>query len=151
MRAVILALELFTLGGNEDMTSVNHSPQLMGETVTVSYVADPSISYGQFRLTNPGPLAFNATVKSAWLELAEQHQPLTEVSVFDTDQDTEISSKGFEVKAESTLNFLIGFPKIKYELHSRDVVAVHLQLSVNGIELQALSQIKFERRIPLNR
>lgn len=150
MRAILLALEILAFGGNEKMT-VNHSPQLYGETVTVSYVTDPSISYGQFRLENPGTDAIIVGLKSAWLEVDGQQQSLDEISLFDTDQDKMINPENFKVGAKSTLSFLIGFPRQEHVPQSGELIAVHLQLTINGLDIQSLSPIKFEKRIPVNR
>ena len=70
---MILALGLLIFGGYEQVTNARHSDlQLIGETVTVSYVADPSVGHGQFRLKNDGEIAQVVTVESAWYRLERQ-------------------------------------------------------------------------------
>lgn len=131
------------------MTSAPHpDPRLIGETVTISYVADPSIGYGQFRLENRGAVAVTAAVESAWLELGGHRQPLAGVTVFDLDQDRMVDPESFEVDAEATVRFLVGFPRVAHEPRFGESSAVGLRLNVNGAELQALSLIEFVRRIP---
>lgn len=129
--------------------SAHHSfLQLIGETVTVSYVANPSIGHGQFRLENHGTTRVMATVKSVFLELGEHRQPLAEITVFDLNQDRMVSPEGFEVNASEKLTLMIGFPKVDHEPAFGESIAVELQLNVNSDEIQAKSPIKFERRIP---
>ena len=149
VRAVFLAFGLLTFGGCNEMTTTQHSgPQLIGEAVTVSYVADPSVGHGQFRLENHGDVAMMAVVKLAWLELGGRQQPLAGVTVFDLDQDQMMNPENFKVGVEATVTFLLGFSKVAYEPHFGESAAVGLRLRVNGTEIQALSPIKFVRRIP---
>ena len=126
----------------------NSTSQLIGETVTVSYVADPSMGYGRFRLENCGTVAVTAVVESVWLELGEHRQPLTDITVFDLEQEQMVNPAGFKVDAEATLSFLVGFPRIAYEPRFGESVAVGLRLRVNDAALQAKSPIQFVRRIP---
>jgi hypothetical protein len=148
VKAVILALGLFTFEGYETMTTHHLGPQLIGETVTVSYVADPSVGHGQFRLENQGTTAVTASVESAWLEIGVYQQPLSGVTVFDLDQDQMVNPDSFKVGAGGTMRFLVGFPVVAHEPRFGESTAVGLRLTVNGAELTALSPIKFVRRIP---
>lgn len=122
---------------------------LIGEIVTISYVADPWVSRGQFRLENHGTTPISATVEAVWLK-SEEPQPLTEISIFNLDQEQTIDPESFTVPAGAAMTFLVGFPRIAYEPHFGETVAVGLRLSVDGIEQQALSPIEFVRRIPRN-
>lgn len=151
MRAVILALGLVTFVGYQETMTAHHSNfHLIGETVIVSYVADPSVGHGQFRLENRGAVAVVAAVESAWLEFGAHRQPLAEVTVFDLDQEQTVNPGGFKVEARATVTFMLGFPKVAYEPRFGESSAVGVRLSVNGAELQALSPIVFQRRIPRN-
>ncbi|KAF5435364.1 hypothetical protein C5S35_11250 [Candidatus Methanophagaceae archaeon] len=114
----------------------------------MSYVTDPSVGYGQFRLENCGTIAVTAAVKSAWLELGGHRQPLAGITVFDLDQDRMLNPESFKVDAEATVTFLIGFPVVAHEPRFGESTVVGLRLSINGTELQALSPIEFVRRIP---
>ena len=122
--------------------------QLTGEAVTVSYVADPSVGHGKFRLENRGAVAVTVAVESAWLELGEHLQSLERISVFDLDEDRSLGSESFRVEAGTTVTFLLGFPKIAYEPRFGESTTVGLRLSVSGAEIQALSPLRFIRRIP---
>lgn len=149
MRTVTLALVFLMLGVIREVTTTHGSvPQLIGETVTVSYVADPSIGHGRFRLDNPGDVAVMVAVKSAWLELGGHRQPLTGVSIFDLGRDQMMNPESFKIDAAATVTILVGFPEVAHQPRFGESGAVGLQLSVNGAEVQALSAIKFERRIP---
>ena len=147
---LILALKFFTLVDCETMMKYQSEPRLIGETVTVSYVADPSIGHGQFLLENYEAYAVTASVESAWLELGTQRHPLTGISVYDLDREQAVNPKSFNVGAGVTMKFLVGFPKLAYDPRFGEFTAVNLRLNVNDAELQALSPIVFERRIPRN-
>lgn len=148
---MILALGLLVLGGNQQVTPAAGSLfRLAGETVTVSYVADPAIGRGEFRLTNGAESARTAAVLSAWLESGDGRQPLAGVSVFDLDREQGLPPEGFEVGARATLSFALGFPRVAREPRFGESLAVAVKLSVNGTELEARSPIKFIRRIPLD-
>jgi hypothetical protein len=71
----------------------------------VSYVADPLMGHGQFRLENPGAVAVIASVGSAWLELGGPRQPLSGITVFDLNQDHMLDVEGFRVDAEASMTF----------------------------------------------
>lgn len=130
------------------ITAHHPGPQLVGETVTVSYVADPWVGHGRFRLENHDAVAVTATVESAWLELGGRRQPLAGITVFDLEQDKMVNPTGFRIDAKATLPFLVGFPRVVHVPRFGESGAVGLRLTVNGTELQALSPIVFIRLIP---
>lgn len=149
MKTVTLAFGLFMLGGyHEIMTTHDSDIQLTGETVTINYVANPSVGHGQFHLENHGTVAVKAAVESAWLKLGEHRHPLIDITVFDLGQDQMLNLESFKVDAKATLSFLLGFPKVAHEPRFGESSAVGLRLRVDGAELQALSPIKFVRRFP---
>jgi hypothetical protein len=125
--------------------------QLIGEPVPVSYVADPSVGYGQFRLENRGHKAVTAAVQSAWLELGARQQPLSDITVFDLDQELMVNPESYKVDAKAIVRFRVGFPRFAHEPRFGESSAVGLRLSVNSAELQAKSPIEFVRRIPRSR
>ena len=120
--------------------------KLIGEAITISYSVEPSIGHGQFRLENPQAIPVNATVISVWLEVGEEHQPVSQSSVFDIDHDQALDPEHFEVAG--TLRFLVGFPAVAYQPRPNQSVAVGLSLNVNGTELTARAPINFVRRLP---
>lgn len=149
VKTVILALGLLTFGENHDMETPQHrGPQLVGEAVTVSYAADPSVGYGRFRLENHEAVAVTAAVESAWLELGALRQPLAGVTVFDLDQDRMLDPARFTIAAKATLTFLVGFPRVAHEPRFGESSAVGLRLTVNGNGQQAVSPLVFVRRVP---
>jgi hypothetical protein len=149
VKAVVLTGELLAAAWmGSTMTVSQPSLRLVGETVTLSYVADPSVSYGRFRLVNQTVTAVTAAVQSAWLQLAEGHQTLAEVTIFDVDEGWSVDAAAFPVDAAATKTFLLGFPRIHYEPRCGESVAVGLQLRVDHSEVQALAPIKFVRRDP---
>jgi hypothetical protein len=145
---LILALGFFAFGSYEIMTADYSGPQLIGETVTVSYVADPSVGHGQFRLENRGVVTVTAALESARLQLGAHRQPLVGITVYDLDQEQMVNPESFKVDVGTTMRFLVGFPKVAYEPRFGESTAVELLLKVDGATLQALSPIKFVRRVP---
>ena len=121
---------------------------LVGKTVTVSYVADPFFSRGEFRLENHSPVTVKAAVESAWLDVGEERQSLSVTTVFDHAKGEALDLKGFEVEATSTLSFALGFPIVYFDPPLGVSVSVGLRLILNGLELEAQSPIRFIRRIP---
>jgi hypothetical protein len=149
VRAAIFAVELFDSACiNEMMAAPRSIPRLLGEPVTVSYVADPCVSYGRFCLENQGDATVTATVQSSWLEFEKDRLPLTMITVFDVGQDRMVDPSEFRVGAAATMVFLVGFPRTPHEPQSGEHAAVGLRLSVDGSELEALSPIEFVRRFP---
>lgn len=130
------------------MTAQYSDILLIGETVNVNYIADPSVGYGRFRLENHGAIAVTAAVKSAWWEIEGHRRPLTSITVFDLNQDKMVDPQSFKVDAEATMTFLVGFPRVALEPSFGESIAVGLQLNVNGAEMQALSPIELVRRFP---
>ena len=121
---------------------------LTGQPVEISYVADPVIGHGQFRLENHRAQAVTASVQSAWLQLGPRQQALTQVTVYVLGEEQMVDPQDFKVEAQSALDFLLGFPAVAYEPPFGESVAVGLRLQVNGAELEALSPITFVRRLP---
>jgi hypothetical protein len=122
--------------------------ELRGETVEVSYLTDPTIGQGQFRLENRGGTPAQASVRSVWLQLGDRRQELDSVTVYDIDQEQAIDSQNLTIEAGATLKFLVGFPGIVHEPVFGESTAVGLRVRINGTNLEALSSIKLIRRLP---
>jgi hypothetical protein len=122
--------------------------QLTGETVHLSYVADPSLGHGQFRLDNRGANPVSASVQSAWLEFGERRQPLAGVTVYDLEQERMVDPQNFKAEAKAIMSFLVGFPAVAHEPEFGESTSVGLRLRVNGADLEALSPVMFMRRVP---
>ncbi len=135
-----------TSGGNADPHRAD--PQFVGETITVSYTADPRVGHGQFRLENQSGTDALAAVEEAWVELGAERRPLSGVSVFVRELGHTVDARGFTVRARTTVTLLVGFPAIIHEPRFGESVAVGLRLRLDGRELQAVAPIQFERRIP---
>ncbi len=132
------------------MTSLQPAVELTGEAVTVSGVADPAVSYGQFRLENHGQASEIASLGAVWLEVGERRQPLAQVTLFDVSHDQELEPGHFEIEPGTTINFLVGFPKVAYEARAGEFT-VCLELHVGGADLEARSPVTFVQRIPRGR
>lgn len=149
MKAVLFAVALLACEGDEAVANAQSAgAELIGEDVTVSYVADPVIGHGIFRLKNHMPTAMTVTVQSAWLALGEHRRPLSEIHVFDVALEKAIDPCCLRVDAGGTIRFLLGFPSLVYEPRFGESVFVELQLSVDDSRLQARSPISFVRRVP---
>ena len=122
--------------------------ELKGETVIVNYIADPSLRYGRFHLENHRLSAVTASVESAWMELAGRRRPLLKFSVFDLDREQTVDAAGFDIAQGTDVTFLLNFPKLAYLPSFGESAAVGLILRVSDLELQAVSSIQFEKRIP---
>ena len=124
---------------------------LIGESVTLSYLADPGVSYGQFRLENRQDTAATVVVERAWLALGEREQQLEAVSLFDRGREQNLDPQGFVVAGGAALQLLVGFPKVAYEPPPGETCAVGLRVRVDDLPREALSPIQFVRRVPLTR
>jgi hypothetical protein len=121
---------------------------LTGETVNISYVGDPAVGHGEFRLNNAGDTPIFAAVAAAWLELGNQRRPLQQVTIFDLAQEHMVDPQRFEVGPKASLSFLLGFPSVSYAPPFGESAAVGLKLTANGTDVSAVSPLKFVRRIP---
>jgi len=116
------------------------APELIGESIKVSYVSGPlGKSWTESDLLNPGTINLTAKVNSVWLEIEGQRQILDDITVFDLNEERIVNPEDFKVDATTTIRFILGFPRILYEPRFGESVAVGLGLSVNDVELQALS------------
>jgi hypothetical protein len=120
--------------------------RLSGETVTISYIADPAVGHGQFLIDNQSNKSINAKVEEIWLDLGNSQQPLQPVTIYDMSQEKALNPKDFSILPKAVLNFLVGFPQVMHEPHFGETCSVFLKLVINGTELTARSPIRFERR-----
>ena len=121
---------------------------LVGETVRISHLADPSIGHGQFQIKNARGKAVKAALNSAWLEIGVKRQPLTEVSVYLLDEERPADADDFEIAATPNTTILISFPRVEIQPFFGEIIHVGIDLSINNIQFKALSPIVLERRIP---
>lgn len=120
---------------------------LVGETIVVTYVADPVVSRGQFRLENHGTSAAFVAVESAWVRMGGRQQPLPQVFLFDVDADQQLDPSRLRVAPGQQVTFLLGFAGVPY-LPPADDVVVGLRLSGPPASIEAESPVQFVRRIP---
>jgi hypothetical protein len=133
------------------MTSNHSNPLLIGEMVTISYLTDPSLGYGQFRLENPTAKVLNARVEDAWLEIGDRRQSLENVSIFDRVGNQPVDPKSFNVAAGAELSFLLNFLPVACNPRFGETYTVGLRIKANGAEVEALSSIQLVRRMPRER
>jgi len=124
------------------------APTLTGETVTITYTADPKAGHGQFLLANPGSTAVSASVDSVWFEAGTQKQALSGISIFDPDHNQTLDAHDLRVPAGATLRFWVGFPPIAHEPAFGESTAVGLVLRIGGEVLEARSPLQYVRRWP---
>jgi hypothetical protein len=121
--------------------------RLEGDIVTVSGVGELVAGHGQFLLDNPGGDA-EAAIEEAWLEVGDEHWPVTPASVFDTTTDEAYDPRRFRVTAGTT-SFLVGFPEIGRPAGPARPIALAVRLRVGSETLEARSPIVFQQRRPL--
>ena len=121
--------------------------ELRGEPVTVSSM-DPALGYGEFELANDGGDPVAARVAEAWLELGDERQPLAEFSLYDVSAEQSVEGDEIEVGGGATLRFTLGFPRVRVAGPSLSRVGVGARVVADGDDLEAVSPVRLERRMP---
>ena len=124
------------------------APTLAGTTVTLPYVADPLVGYGEFVLANPGPEAITAAVESLWFESSDQRRSLSPASLFAPEERRALDAHALSVEPGAVLTFQAGFPPFPYEPPFGASAAVGIRLRVGNAALEARSPLQFVRRWP---
>lgn len=127
--------------------SVNEVFRLVGEPVVTSYVADPVVARGQFRLENHGDATARTAVEAAWLRIDGRRSTISTLSAFDVGEGRELDPHRLEVAPRDVLTFLLGFPRVPYDERAGDV-AVGIRLTGLVMPIEAESTIRLVRRIP---
>ena len=133
---------------NKTMDTHSANIQLIGEELTISYLADPMISYGVFELTNDDSQAITASISSLKLLIGDFHQQITEFHIFDLNQEVSLESNEVSLEAQSKFRFNLGFPRIPYTQPLADPIELVLEMKINDQKLEAVCRIKMEKRIP---
>jgi hypothetical protein len=121
--------------------------RLIGEPVTISYLTDPMISRGKFRLENHGVFTARMAVESAWVRIDRQRLPLSHISLFDVDTDRQLDPDHLDVAPGGIATFLLGFTRVPYAQEAGEVV-VGLRLVGAPTTIEAESPVQLVRRIP---
>lgn len=124
--------------------------RIIGEPITVSYLTDPTISRGRFRLENHGNSTAQAAVELAWVRIGQQRQHLSHISLFDVNTDQQLDPNQLEVAPGEIVTFLLGFPRIPYRQEGNEV-SVGIRLAGSQTPIEAESPIQLIRRIPPGR
>lgn len=124
--------------------------RIIGEPITVSYLTDPAISRGRFRLENHGNSTAQAAVELAWVRIGQQRQHLSHISLFDVNTDQQLDPHQLEVAPGEIVTFLLGFPRIPYRQEGNEV-SVGIRLAGSQTPIEAESPIQLIRRIPPGR
>ena len=124
--------------------------RIIGEPITVSYLTDPAISRGRFRLENHGNSTAQAAVELAWVRIGQQRQHLSHISLFDVNTDQQLDPNQLEVAPGEIVTFLLGFPRIPYRQEGNEV-SVGIRLAGSLTPIEAESPIQLVRRIPPGR
>jgi hypothetical protein len=124
--------------------------QVIGEAVFASYLADPVVSRGQFRVENRGSSTVRAAVESAWLRIDGRRQVLDHVSLFDIDTDRQLDPKNVDIEPGQVMTFWLGFRPLPHQQRAREV-AVGIRLAgASPTPIEAESPVHLVRRIPRN-
>lgn len=121
--------------------------RVIGEPVVVSYLADPAISRGRFRLENDGTSTARTAVELAWVRIGGQRQDLVHISLFDVDTEQQLDPDQLEVAPRETVTFLLGFPRIPYGQAGGEV-SVGIRLAGSPMPVEAESPVQLIRRRP---
>ena len=148
LTTAIVALGLVWPGETDDLMQEAMHYTVVGEPVKISYLADPTIGRGQFRIENTTGRVARAEVRSVWLEIGAQCQALIPTSVYLLDAQQEVAAEGFEVAATPITRILIGFPRVALQTQFGETVSVGIVMTIEGFEFQARSAIVLERRYP---
>ncbi|HLK92769.1 MAG TPA: hypothetical protein VKZ18_22950 [Polyangia bacterium] len=147
--AVALGLVLGT-GGAPMHDSATFT--VKGEPVTMSFVDDPAIGHGKFRLVNHGAARIVAVVERAWFETSEAApRELSPLLPYDDDHDRSLDPSRIEVPPGATLNLSIGFPRLAYTPRDGEECAIRLRVKVGAAVREARSPLVLIRRIPLDK
>jgi hypothetical protein len=128
----------------------NAEIRVIGEPIVVSYLTDPAISRGRFRLENHGNSTAQTAVELAWVRIGRQRQHLSHISLFDVDTDQQLDPNQLEVAPGEIVTFLLGFPRIPYEQEGNEV-SVGIRLAGSPTSIEAESPVQLIRRIPPTR
>lgn len=121
--------------------------RVIGEPVVVSYLADPAISRGRFRLENHGDSTARTAVDLAWVRIGGQRQPLAHISLFDVETDQPLDPSQLAVAPGEIVTFLLGFPRIPYQQAGGEV-CVGIRLTGSPTPVEAESSVRLIRRRP---
>ena len=125
---------------------------LMGEPVTISFLTDPAIGHGQFRLVNQGEAPIVVVVERAWFETNEAApRRLSPLFPYDDDHDRPLDPSRIEIPPGATLNFSIGFPQLAYTPRDGEERAIRLRVKAGATVREARSPIVLIRRLPLEK
>lgn len=120
--------------------------ELIGQPVIISYLADPQVRRGQFRIENHGDTAAHTAVQAAWLNVGGRQRPLGKIFLFDVDNDQPLDPGNIAIPPGQGVTFLLGFPGVPYD--ERRDVAVGLRLVGGPPPIEAESPLRLIRRIP---
>jgi hypothetical protein len=121
------------------------STNLRGEPVTISSIDVTGVGRGEFTLDNDGDEAVSARVSEAWLELGDERRSLSDFSIYDLDGEQPVEGGEMSVSGGGSMRFLLGFPRVAV---SGGPVAVGARVVAGDDELEAVSQVRLERRMP---
>jgi hypothetical protein len=125
--------------------------KLTGEPVTISFLTDPAIGQGKFRLVNQGRARIVVVVERAWFETSEAApRELSPLFPYDDDHDRSLDPSGIEVPPGATLNVSIGFPRLAYTPRDHEECAIRLRVKAGATVREARSPLVLVRRLPLD-
>ena len=125
---------------------------LTGQPVTISFLTDPAIGQGEFRLVNQGGARIVVVVEGAWFETSEAApRPLSPLSAYDDDHNRPLDPSRIEIPPGATSSFSIGFPRLAYTPRDGEECAIRLRVKVGTTVREARSPLVLVRRLPLDK
>lgn len=135
----------------KDTMSIDHKLsgiQLTGEEVTTSFLVDPTLSYGIFNLKNEDSESFKVNIQTVKVKIGDEVQNLTDYKLFDLNQEVSIDPDHFQLDANESKRFNVGFPRIPFTQALGAQIEIILDLEVGDMKQKATSRIILVKQIP---
>lgn len=122
---------------------------IQGQKVSRSYLSDPHVANGDFRIANRGTDSVRIHIDAVWLRLGKTRQKMEGISVFDKDREITVTDP-FTVQPHSELSVSVGFPRVPVT-DTQTEIYVEAAFAVQGKTIKAESPIELVQRKPLGR
>lgn len=141
-----LWLSCTTRTSDQNANNMASEIALMGIEVTESFLSDPRIRHGEFRLENGGNAAISADVEAVRLQTGEESRAFETWHLLDVGTGQPIEG-AIEVPPDSAVQFLLSFETVPYQPRM-GAVALHCSIAAGDSTYEAASPIRIINRIP---
>lgn len=133
---------------NSNTTMQKPSIELTGIDFTISYLADPTISYGKYEVTYEGDSVMPAHITKAVLEVNGEMRKPNPYFVYVTGADKSVDPDELILAPNATTELTVSFQQMDYYEQTDGTPTLHIEMEANGETYKASSKIRYERRIP---